>query len=398
MFESLMRRLAPAAVWCPFCGRELNTQANPQPQCVRWVRLRQNANENKNENENDPQALDVDFTHDTSPPPGTGWSQMCTRAITAEYIKQSQRGRARSVSIVGDTHVGKTVWMLALGSLLQHPGPEQNHLSSAFLARLQPDKCNADPNTAKMIDDVRQGLLPLPTPTLRQILVLPFWLRPLKTEDGRLFVIKDIGGETPQMVPDIRLLLASPDAQHLFNSRWLIIMLDARDKLSLFTSLNRAGAFLDLLKDGTQGHPPQHGVVVTLARVDQRSQGPDDRLRQAVAKEPNVFRIALDPQQGAVLPRVDMPAYLAGMREVQEEARAEVRRVAPSFQGTLEGLFAREHIYYAATSSLGIEAAKPTAQHPLKMTVEDIAVAEPACIRVLDPVLWMLWDEKVLRS
>jgi hypothetical protein len=212
-------------------------------------------------------------------------------------------------------------------------------------------------------------------------------------------VLKDIGGELIN-TQQLERILSEPDAKHLYNSDWLILALDAHDDLELGRSVDYIRTFLRDYEtcQGSRAQvvgPAQRqcaGVVVLLTRVDGRLAGRSpDQLIDAVRAQPNRFAGEL----------VDLSLYFKGMIQVQKEVKAVLKREAPLVVEDLEKLFNRDRIHYAATSSLGMQPVKltnvnqPRAEGGFELVYEGQCISEPALIRVLDPLLWVIRSEGV---
>ncbi len=208
--------------------------------------------------------------------------------------------------------------------------------------------------------------------------------RLFNSDPTRVFVLKDVGGETAR-VEDWSRILGHPDTAHLKYSDWFLLALDGRSEACLVNSFQMAAAMLDCVRQSPTFEDTQKpGMIVALTRIDETLDKQFDRIRASVVdpRYQNKFRGEL----------VDLDRYLQGMQQVQEVVRREVHRILPALASYLD-IFDSKRMHYCALSSLG--------HTPIPLAgggndFEAQCLCEPGYIRVMDSLLWMLHDEHVL--
>lgn len=282
----------------------------------------------------------------------------------------------------------------------------KNCLHPNFNSKILTMKAPAKDTRMEAIERIKIGELTVRTEPLRQALTLPvrFFIEDENEFSGLLngilskfqkrqtFIFKDIGGETPR-VRELGEILHAPDAQHLKFSDWILLTLDGRNQSELERSAAHVKSFLEILESaGYSKRNPKRGVVVSMIRIDERFNLGDDSILKAVTDKryPNRFRGE----------RVDMNRYFEGMEKVQKAVRNEIDRVVPGLLKKLKQLFREKRMFYCAVSSLGMATCgfkdNPSEDENPDIVFEGQCVSEPAFVRVMDPLLWMMRAEKQL--
>jgi hypothetical protein len=210
---------------------------------------------------------------------------------------------------------------------------------------------------------------------------------------GRLrhFVLKDIAGEA--LMQGFAELLRAPDKRHLITSTWHLFIINASNPDQMSASLAHAVHWIDEVhcsllatqanQPGRPGRPPR--ALVMFAQCD--SPRCPARLVEAVNLRPN--RIHLDDG-----PPPTVRDYMEGMAKADRLARAELKERAPKLFDLLVDTRNFASLRVGACSALG---SAPVAFAAGEDSPYLAACAtQPALVRVVDPILWMLRDEKLI--
>lgn len=417
------------AVRCPFCSGMFEIPpAGPIPNryCAQLEKRQSEASQKRTEfrhTETDPmknKALAEDFLVRT------------VELIDPKYLAMARGKQVRFIALVGPTTAGKTVWMQTVGAHSLLPTPANPHIFPHFRTRFLTQVPPARDDRLASVFRLLLGVVPQRTRQNELAMSLPIRYecspaiqrrgrrrRPFsqlgrigRSNTARCLVLKDIAGEAFDLC-DMPTLLTDDEKRHLAASEYYILVVDAKDDKSIRHSFDLClSGFLENLpiycKNKRIKRPK--GAVFALMRCDERMSEGTDPIIAAMRRPP--YRIRQDEA-------FDFNDYLEGMREVENAVETHLRHLAPQTLDTSKKFFRKLH--FTAVSSLGMQTASVGAM-PLPGSAasggvldfsaatgpsgeaantsivgeEMRCVAEIAMIRVMDPLLWIMHEEKML--
>jgi hypothetical protein len=406
------------AVVCCFCGGELST---------REIGARFLFCNRRQQRPNVTEIADATAKSGVVRKPGDIWHEHSVEAkastddrslvtwneqVPPPYLEASEQGRVRFVSVFGPWATGKTVWLLSVG----------HHAAENPAIRIYSANSAAKDQRRMAVEQLPLGKLPVRTDVRLELSDIP--MLPMafsqglgmvkdglgmgsKVQNEICIVLKDVGGESARTRTAFEFS-TELNTRHLFHSDWLVLALDASDNAKLRSSSFLALDFLNhyenhqaTLRKSLRWYERlpyvskrgPAGLVVMLTRVDSRHRMPNDRVFEAVRCEPNRWPDVSTPRTPGFLDR-----YLEKMRDVQQEVHMLLKGECPLLMDRIEKLFDPNRTNYSAISSLGLAPVRRLAFDPTDPNgiYEGQCITEPALVRVMDPILWIMKAEKTL--
>jgi hypothetical protein len=346
------------------------------------------------------------------------------------YLTCAERRNVVHVALLGPSTAGKTVWQMAVGAqtllpscgTMMHPNLASGFMTTAAIGQndrmhrcLRLGLGELPGRTAKNADaqkmsyplcfaPVRDGAWSVPPRKLN-------WLNRILSpgqspRENLAVVLKDVAGEAISLV-NMDDLLDAEEKQHLKASAWHCYIIQASNVRSDLQSkmrefLRQFGAWVE------KGLVPRpRGAIIALSRVDELMYGVPTSLTRAVMTPPYHF----EPET-EIAPAI----YWLGMQNVENEVKAYLKA-----SGCSESLDRMNSLYpvvhCTAFSALGMMptynrtavAAQPAGNPALgdfssgnsrssteSAQADGYCVTNPAMVRVMDPILWILKEENVI--
>jgi hypothetical protein len=326
------------------------------------------------------------------------WAEVSAERINVDYREIAHRHPelVRPVCVSGYSQQGKTCFLLSLSGTLFYPNGN-DQFSQMFPTDLEfqvrrgslaPLDRSGSLNLVRSLEEMWiDGALPLPNP-IERALSSPLIF---STTGGRRLVtlINDVAGEA--MGPD---LAGHPAFPHVIHSRDIIYVLRASEFRNSFLHFEQfvAGLRQGLPDKGQtkngQFDPRHLNLILALSQLD--------RLHHGAAADARLLELCLE--RPYLLPqnrdRQELRAYLGSMVRVHDGLRKHLLETVPNLVKCAEKAFGS--VRYTGFSSFG--------HHPLP---RDLAphpdcngwlTAAPRPVRVVDPLLWILWDQGIINA
>jgi hypothetical protein len=360
---------APNLPRCPFCSVELDSaKMQDQMWCV-YQEKRGEGNAGRYKQAYSMKEIESDGD----------WQTVDDAFFPPHYSEDALEQRVRMVSLIGDSTTGKTVWLRSVGSQTLLPELAHTHLDAWLRAR--------NTFTERMLQqycvELALGGLPPSTPHVGK--TDTYTIR-LGEKNPRHFVLRDIGGEVLQQ-QTVPAILNDRHKAHLLSSDCHLYVLNGRSKPFLKASRDYVARWLQdmhprLMKERPR-HAPHPRAIVAVSQCDW-STAPK-KLADALRQGPNCFRYG---------EQFELGDYLQRMVDVESETRAFLRETG----GRLVEMFEREYasVHYTAFSAFGTPPASCRQSQDGAEVRQFKCVTEPACVRVMDPLLWLLREEKLI--
>ena len=382
------------------------TMANRCPLCYELVERgvwRSDANifcasaKVKNKDEEDAVTKRIHTVHEASRQNGPNLRVVSEQRINNDYRKVAKQRPAlvRPVTLSGYSQQGKSCFLLSMmGNLLYPDGdnafermfPEKLGLIqflTAMTAINNEDRLNIYRHLEEMWVD---GNLPLPN-NIEKALSSPVYFRsngswPRKSRE-LLLIFNDIAGEA--MGPNLGL---EPEFPHVACSRDVIYLVDARELNNSYSQFLQATQGLNAaVFEGKIIDLKKVNLIFCCSKIDALQSGSaDDKGLLSICTEgPCQMPSNRDPGE--------FEAYIDGMKKVSENIRAHLRKRRRNLVTHAENSFAS--VRYCGFSSFGY---RPLSNE--YSTVPDshgCLPSMPRPIRVVDPLLWILLDQGMIR-
>jgi hypothetical protein len=366
---------------CPYCSGELPKEVKRADALRMWCVPRQARSQTEE--------TKYSFVHVPSRSQAkTDATWICLDHLNfpPDYLNDIRLNRVRFVSVIGPTHSGKTSWLRSVGSQTVLPKLGLNHLRRWFHGTGTFDQ-GLSLHCAKLA----LGTLPDSDPVLGPCTTYSVRVGPERRRQPRLHVVlKDIGGETlkKQREDDI---LEDVHKKHLWCSEWHLFIINARSEGHLDESLLHAHRWIERLHTPIRDNYRVQNrllprAIVAFSQCD--SSGAPSALMNSLRKGPNRFH-----HRGSAFSLSD---YLGRMRENDREVRSflEARDDVLLKQFEDKDLFSGVH--FTAFSALGSPPADRVVDSNGELAKVPCCLTEPACVRVMDPILWIMSDEKII--